>query len=129
MNRGLKHNYRVSEYEDKVIRGKAKNAKASVSAYVRKAALQKDIVVIDGLREMLPQLHAIGNNLNQQTVIMRQNGGNAPLVEQMKNSFCTVMDGSTSTSCSPFSEFDKLDSKTAHEIGQKLLASFDGFQG
>lgn len=92
MNRGLKHNYRVSEYEDKVIRNKAKKAKTSVSAYVRKAALQKDIVVIDGLREMLPQLHAIGNNLNQQTVIMRQNSGNAPLVEQMKNSFCTVME-------------------------------------
>lgn len=93
MNRGLKHNYRVSEYEDRVIRNKAKRAKTSVSAYVRKAALEKDIVVIDGLREMLPQLHAIGNNLNQQTVIMRQNNGNAPSVEQMKNSFCAVMNG------------------------------------
>jgi len=28
-----------------------------------------------------------------------------------------------------FSEFDKLDAKTAHEIGLKLLASFEGFQG
>lgn len=28
-----------------------------------------------------------------------------------------------------FSEHDKLDSKTAHEIGQKLLNRFDGFQG
>lgn len=28
-----------------------------------------------------------------------------------------------------FSEYDPLDSKTAHEIGQKLLAYFDGFQG
>ncbi|MDD3253412.1 MAG: hypothetical protein PHV18_12725 [Lachnospiraceae bacterium] len=93
MNRSLKHNYRVSEYEDKVIRNKAKRAKTSVSAFVRKAALQKDIVVIDGLREMLAQLHAIGNNLNQQTVIMRQSGGYAPQVEQMKTSFCDVMNG------------------------------------
>jgi len=79
MNRGLKHNYRVTEYEDRVIRNKAERAKTSVSAYVRKAALGKDIVIIDGLREMMPELHAIGNNLNQQTVIMRQNGGYAPI--------------------------------------------------
>lgn len=92
MNRGLKHNYRVTEYEDRVIRNKAKRAKTSVSAYVRKAALEKDIFVIDGLREMMPELHAIGNNLNQQTVILRKNGGYAPQVEEMKNKFCGVMD-------------------------------------
>jgi len=92
MNRGLKHNYRVTEYEDRVIRNKAKRAKISVSAYVRKTALEKEIIIIDGLREMMPELHAIGNNLNQQTVIMRQNGGHAPQVEEMKNKFCGVMD-------------------------------------
>ena len=92
MNRGLKHNYRVTEYEDRVIRNKAERAKISVSTYVRKAALEKEIIVIDGLREMMPELHAIGNNLNQQTVIMRQNGGYAPQVEEMKNKFCGVMD-------------------------------------
>ena len=54
MNRGLKHNYRVTEYEDRMIRNKAKRAKTSVSAYVRKAALEKEIIVIDGLREMMP---------------------------------------------------------------------------
>lgn len=91
MKRGLKHNYRVSEYEDRVIRNKAKRAKTSVSAYVRKAALQKEIVLIDGLREMMPELHAIGNNLNQQTVIMRQNHGNAPHVDEMKRSVVQVM--------------------------------------
>ena len=91
MKRDLKHNYRVSEYEDRVIRNKAKRTKTSVSAYVRKAALQKDIVVIDGLREMMPELHAIGNNLNQQTVIMRQNSDNAPHVDEMKRSLVQVM--------------------------------------
>ncbi len=75
MKRGLKHNYRVSAYEDKIIRNKAALAKTFVAAYVRKAALDKDIIVIDGLRELLPKLHAIGNNLNQQTVIMRLHDG------------------------------------------------------
>ena len=40
-----------------------------------------------------------------------------------------IRDGSTSTSSNPFLRDDKLDSKTAHEIGQRLLESFDGFQG
>ena len=92
MKRDIKLNFRVSSYEDTIIRNKAKKAKTSVSSYVRKVALEKDIVVIDGLRELLPELHAIGNNLNQQTVIMRSNDGNAPKVNEMKNSFCDVME-------------------------------------
>lgn len=91
MKRDVKLNYRVTKYEDLIIRNKAKRAKISVSAYVRKAALDKEILVIDGLRELLPQLGAIGNNLNQQTVVMRLHNGNVPKVEEMKNSFCEVM--------------------------------------
>jgi hypothetical protein len=91
MMRSLKHNYRVTEYEDRIIRNKANFTKISVSAYVHKAALEKDIIIIDGLREMMPELHAIGNNLNQQTVIMRRNRGYTPQVEEMKNRFCIVM--------------------------------------
>lgn len=92
LKRNLKHNYRVSEYEDRIIRNKAQRAKTSVSAYVRKAALQKDIIVIEGLREAMRELHAIGNNLNQQTIIMRQNGGYSPHIVEMKTSFCRLVD-------------------------------------
>ena len=91
LNRSTKLNFRVSNYEDKVIRNKAAKAKTSVSAYVRKAALDKNIVVIDGLREIKNQLHGVSNNLNQQTIIMRVNNGNAPQVEEMKTHFCEVM--------------------------------------
>ena len=92
MNRGIKLNYRVSSYENDIITNKAKKAKTSVSAYVRKSALEKDIIVIDGLREIMPELHAIGNNLNQQTVIMRQREQYSPDLLAMKHSLCSVMD-------------------------------------
>ena len=91
MKKEIKLNFRVTNYEEKVIRNKASKAKISVSAYVRKAALDKNIVVIDGIRELQTELCCIGNNLNQQTKIMRANNGYAPKVEEMKNSFCEVI--------------------------------------
>lgn len=91
MNRSLKLNYRVSEPEDRIIRSKAKQADCTVSEYIRKAALQKEIVVIKGIKELLPELHAIGNNLNQQTVILRQNNGYAPQFVETLNSFCCLI--------------------------------------
>lgn len=66
--------FKVTEQENNLIQQKAAKSKTSVSAYVRSCALNKSIIVIDGLRELLPELNRIGNNLNQLTVIMRQNG-------------------------------------------------------
>ena len=45
MNRNLKHNYRVTECEDVIIRKKAQIAQMKLSDYVRHAALEKQIVV------------------------------------------------------------------------------------
>lgn len=91
LKKEIKLNFRVTNYEEKIIRNKAAKAKISVSSYVRKAALDKNIMVIDGLREIKNELNGIGNNLNQQTIIMRANNGNSPKVEEMKNQFCEVM--------------------------------------
>ena len=92
MNRNLKHNYRVTEREDVIIRKKAQTAQMKLSDYVRHSALEKQIVVISGIRELLPELNKVGSNLNQQTVIMRQNSGYCPHIDEMKDSFCGMMD-------------------------------------
>ena len=92
MNRNVNINFRVSSLEKDMVENKAAKSKTSVSAFARKAVLGKDIIVIDGLREVMPELHAIGNNLNQQTVIMHQRGNYSPDLAVMKNSFCDVMD-------------------------------------
>ncbi len=79
--------FKVSEFDNERIRAKAMNSKLSLSAYVRTSALEKEIKVIDGLRELLPELNAIGNNLNQLTVILRKRYIENPNLETIKTEF------------------------------------------
>lgn len=86
----MRNNYigfKVTEQENNLIQEKAVKAKASVSAYVRSCALNKPIIVIDGLRELLPELKRIGNNLNQLTTIMWQNKINNPDFKALKQEY------------------------------------------
>ena len=84
--------FKVSEHENEIIRNKAEKAKANLSAYVRSASMNKEIVVIDGLREMIPELNAIGNNLNQATVLLRMGNIKNSNFEVIKERFCELVD-------------------------------------
>lgn len=55
----------VAELEK--IKQKVEKSKLNQSDYIRKVALQKDIIVIEGLNELTIELKRIGNNLNQLT--------------------------------------------------------------
>ena len=48
---------------------KAEQAKLSFTEYITRACLGKQIVVIDGLAEVIRQQKAIGKNLNQLTML------------------------------------------------------------
>ncbi len=61
--------FRISEQDLKEIKQKSISANLSVTEYLIKSALGKDIVVIDGLPQMIRQLKSIGNNLNQLTML------------------------------------------------------------
>ena len=63
---------RVAGWEKERIRRKAKTAHMSESEFVRRAAMERDIVVIEGMDEILRELRYQGNNLNQLTVMARQ---------------------------------------------------------
>ena len=57
-------------YEDlEIIKQKAKKAHLSQSDYVTRCCLGKQVVIVEGLKDVLKQLRAIGNNLNQLTVL------------------------------------------------------------
>ena len=60
---------RISEQDLETIRRKAAQAHMSQSDYVISCCLGKKIIILDGLREVLRQQKAIGNNLNQLTVL------------------------------------------------------------
>ena len=60
---------RISEQDLNAIRRKAAQARMTQSDYVTACCLGKHIVILDGLKEVLRQQKAIGNNLNQLAVL------------------------------------------------------------
>ena len=60
---------RVSKKEKRKLIEKSKIAKLSLSEYLIKQGLDKDIVIVDGLNEVATELRRIGNNINQLTYL------------------------------------------------------------
>ena len=60
---------RVNETEKKKLIEKSKIAKLSLSKYLIKQGLDKEIVIVDGLNEVVAELRRIGNNINQLTYL------------------------------------------------------------
>ena len=60
---------RVSEKEKSGLIEKSKIAKLSLSEYLIEQCLDKDIVIVDGLNEVVAELRRIGNNINQLTYL------------------------------------------------------------
>ena len=69
MRKNKQFSIRISEQDLETIRRKAAQAHMSQSDYVTACCLGKRIVILDGLKEVLRQQKAIGNNLNQLTVL------------------------------------------------------------
>lgn len=63
---------RVTDTEYRQIEGKAKKAKMNMSQYVSLQALERDIVVYEGLKEHTHQLSKLGTNLNQVLILAHQ---------------------------------------------------------
>lgn len=64
---------RSTEKEYEIIQKKIKKSKLKQNDYLLKSALQKDIIVIDGLKELLLELIREGKNLNQISKALNQN--------------------------------------------------------
>ena len=65
MRKNKQFSIRISSQDLETIRQKAAQAHMSQSDYVTACCLGKRIVILDGLKEVLRQQKAIGNNLNQ----------------------------------------------------------------
>ena len=77
---------RISEEDLRTLHHKADKAKLSITDYVTKACLGKQIIVINGLDEVIRQQKAIGRNLNQLTTLCNMGKVNSmnlqPLVDE-----------------------------------------------
>ena len=60
---------RANEKEKKKLIEKSKIAKLSLSEYLIEQGLDKGIVIVDGLNEVVTELRRIGNNINQLTYL------------------------------------------------------------
>ena len=69
MKKDKQFSIRIAAQDLETIRRKAAQAHMTQSAYVTACCLGKRIVIMDGLKEVLRQQKAIGNNLNQLTVL------------------------------------------------------------
>ena len=65
MRKNKQFSIRISEQDLEAIRRKAAQAHMTQSDYVISCCLGKKIIILDGLKEVLRQQKAIGNNLNQ----------------------------------------------------------------
>ena len=74
MRKDTTFSIRISKEDLELIKQNAKKARMSQSDYVTHCCLGRQIVVIEGLKELAKELRAIGNNLNQLTKRLHETG-------------------------------------------------------
>ncbi|HAT4337639.1 TPA: MobC family plasmid mobilization relaxosome protein [Clostridium perfringens] len=80
----------VNEKEYEQIKKKVEKSKLKQQDYLIKSALNKKIIVIDGLKEILLELSREGNNLNQ--IAKKINEGEQKDIKEMKNKLNNLWD-------------------------------------
>lgn len=65
MKKDIKFSTRMASEDRETIKELAKRSGMSMSDYVTACCLGKQVVIIDGLKEVLKELKSIGRNLNQ----------------------------------------------------------------
>lgn len=66
--------FRVSDEERKKVKEKQQKSGLSQQEYLRRCALEKEIMEPDGMRDLVHEMKKQGSNLNQMVKFMNQNG-------------------------------------------------------
>ncbi|MEG1351447.1 MAG: plasmid mobilization relaxosome protein MobC [Oscillospiraceae bacterium] len=61
--------FRISESGYKTLKQKSNRGKVTMTEFLERAITDKDVIVIDGVQELISELKAIGRNLNQLTTL------------------------------------------------------------
>jgi hypothetical protein len=92
MGKNAKIDFRVSEYEKRLLISKAKKAGMKMSDFCRKAAFDKKIIHIEGLPQYLYDLNKIGTNINQIAVAANQGRDASTTLPAMEARLCRSLD-------------------------------------
>lgn len=82
--------FRESDYE--TIKKKADKAKMNFTEFVTRSALDKPIIIIDGLDKVLKEQKAIGRNLNQLTMLCNMGKIVCPDLSKMIDRYSAAYD-------------------------------------
>ena len=81
---------RISDTDLQQVHDKAEQAKLSVTDYVTACCLGKEIVVIDGLDEVIRQQKGIGRNLNQLTTLANMGKVKVVYLQELTDAYAAV---------------------------------------
>ena len=81
---------RVSEADWQKLHDKATSARMTLTDYLRMSGLQKEIVIIDGLDEVIRQQKGIGRNLNQLTTLANMGKVNTVYLQELADAYAQV---------------------------------------
>lgn len=81
---------RISDADLQQVHEKAEQANLSVTDYVTTCCLGKEIVVINGLDEVIRQQKGIGRNLNQLTTLANMGKVNILYLQELTDAYAAV---------------------------------------
>ena len=76
--------FRISESTYQTLKRKAKRGHITMTEFLERAITDKDIVVVDGVQELINELKAIGRNLNQLTTLANMDRINIVYLSETK---------------------------------------------
>ena len=81
---------RISDADLQKIHHKARQANLSITDYVTRCCLGKQIVVVEGLDEVIRQQKAIGRNLNQLTTLANMGRIHTVYLSEVRDQYAQV---------------------------------------
>ena len=81
---------RVSDADWQKLHEKATAARMTLTEYLTTCGLQKEIVIIDGLEEVVRQQKGIGRNLNQLTTLANMGKVNTVYLQELTDAYAQV---------------------------------------
>jgi hypothetical protein len=82
--------FRVSSADLNKIKINAKRARLTVTDYLTACALNKEIVIIDGVEPLVGQMKAAGRNLNQLTTLAHMGRIEAVRLDEVSEAFGNI---------------------------------------
>ena len=81
---------RVSDADWQKLHDKADAAHMTLTDYLTACGLQKEIVIIDGLDEVIRQQKGVGRNLNQLTILANMGKVNVVYLRELTDAYAQV---------------------------------------